>query len=399
MVRVVVAGGGFGGVYAIRALQRRMRGVRITLIEPQERFVFTPLLHEVAVDVLHTPSVTHPYPQIFRAPIRHVRSRAVRIDPGRKIVLCADGTEVPFDYCVLAPGSRTRIPAGVEDVLEIKDVAHALALKDRVERNVHQAALALASGDRVGAQVLLSCAVVGGGPTGVEIAGELVDFYRDRARAERLQGFTPSVDLLHGGERILPTADDFVQRTAHRRLMHKGVSVRCGMRVQRVSGDAMKISHNKKEETLRAGCIVWAAGIVPNEIEGIALNGGYIEVANTLQVAMHPSVFGIGDAARVVDGPLPALAQVAVQQGAHVGAQIARLAKGERARPFRYRSKGFLVSLGQRYGAGRVVGVPLKGFFAWFLWRTIYLAKFVGVRSKVRMAAEYTKRLFRCRDV
>ncbi len=393
-MRVAVIGGGFAGAYAIHSIQHASRDARITLFEPRSRFVFTPLLHEVAAGVLDPDAVTHAYADMFRHRITHVRELATRVDLAGKRVIAHDGSEHPFDYVVIAPGSRSSAAPGGAHVHTLKSVEDAVAIKEALERNVAQAKARIAQGED--AQGLLRCVIVGGGPTGVELAAELNGFlaYLLRKAGIAQQG---EIVLVHSHAQLLPHEDGRLREIARKRLERKGVSVLTEARVERVGDEGLVARAQGEERTIPASCIVWAAGIVANGIEvtGVEKVAGRIPVERTLQVKGCPFAFAIGDASRVVEEPLPDLAQVATREGAHAGKNIARLSSGHDPHPFAYRSQGFLVSLGQGYGAGRIGKALVRGPLAWVMWRTVYVAKFLGARSKARIAKEYTLRLFR----
>ena len=370
MARVVVVGGGFGGVFAVRALERLLREHEIILIEPQGQFTFTPLLHEVAGGVFGPADVTVPYREILRRS-RHVRAAAERVDLDRKVVH-AGGHEYRYEYLILAYGVRTaQAPMGA---LPLKTLQDAVLVRARMERLVRDAA----EDPHV--------VVVGGGPTGVEVAGEAIDFLRFRCRIDGVAR-EPRVTLVHGRDRLLTGQDRFTQRAVLRHARRKGIRVILGERVLEVRDGIVRLGR----EEIRADLVVWTAGVAANGIPGV---DAPVRVRRTLQIEGHPEAFAVGDASIVMEAPFPLLAQVASHQGVHAAHGVARLLKGKGAGRFSWRSRGLLVSVGQRWGAGRVLGVPVAGFPAWFLMRTIYLFKFKSVRHELRMMRAYTVRLF-----
>lgn len=355
-MRVIVIGGGFAGIYAVRALQR-WSDAEVMLIEPRDRFVFTPLLHEVAVDVLHEPSVTHRYASIFHKHFRHIVRRAVRVNADERWVETDDGSRYEYDYCIVATGSTTRLP-GALPVMTLKSLEDACAIRARLAK-------------------ARSAVIIGGGPTGVELAAEIADYFHRRdVRGE--------VTLIHSRDSLLPGEDSRIQQAALDTLREKGISVVLGRRVETVRDGEVLAG-----KRYRADIAVWTAGVRPVGIRGLSEDG--IAVRETLQVKSHDRVFAVGD----TSGHAPTLAQAAVQQGTLAARNVLRHHRGKPLKPYRFRQKGFLVSLGQKNAAGTVYGFFIRGFPAWFIWRTVYLVKFIGVKSKLRMMKEYTIRLFR----
>lgn len=386
---VVVIGGGFGGVYAIHELQRILgKNVRVILIDPRHRFTFTPLLHEVAGGVLSSNAVTIAYGDLFRYPIRHLTQRALHIDLKKKSVQ-VERSKIRYDYLVLSPGAVTVDHSQAPDALELKTTDDAIEIRASIEQLVTKS-----SRDRRLSP--LRFVVVGAGATGIELAGEMTGFVKFRSKLDGLR--TPAeIVVIHSRSTILGNVDSAMRAVVENRLKRLGIRLILDARVVEAKNGSVTISvKGKKTQTLSSDMTVWTAGVRPVEIsaEGFSRRDKHTPVLSTLQIEGQTHAFAIGDAALLLENPAPDLAQVAVAQGTWAGKNIVRLLRGRPPLPFTFKNKGFLVSLGQRYAVGRVFGVLIKGFFAWFLWRTIYLVKFLGTRSKSRMAKEYTRHLF-----
>ncbi len=379
MVTIAVIGGGFGGIFAIKQLQTHFKEARIILFEPRGSFVFTPLIHEVATDVLHESSVTHEYSRIFRKNVEHIQKKAVKIDTKKQIVF-TDTDSYDYDYLIVAIGSRTRKLKQGLPVLELKDIEDALKIRKYLELSVKR-----------GGSQKLKCVIVGGGPTGVELAAEVMDFLD-----YKMMKLKPEVTILQSGPSLFKGVNPKIQTIALNRLKKKGINVVFQTRVQDVEKGLINANVDEVPKIFKADIIVWTAGVSPNLIaSNVAKFKDRFVVKNTLQLENFPNVFSVGDVSYIKENPLPDLAQVAVQEGVHAAKNIIRIHKKKNPLPFRYNNKGFLISLGQGYGAGVIKGFVFKGRFAWFVWRTVYLVKFVGVKSKFRMACEYTLRLFK----
>jgi NADH dehydrogenase len=388
-MRIAVVGGGFGGTYALLELQRVLgKGHELLLFEPRARFIFTPLLHEVASGVLDKDTVTINYSDLFSR-VQHIRETVQRIDLDKKVIVGKN--EYVFDYIIIAVGASTNFFGKRYDALELKSLEDAVTIRSTIEQNVRKAAAMLEDDPDADVEQLLSVIIVGAGPTGVEVAGECIDFLKFRAKREDIRNRTPHVILINAKKAVLPSLDEHFQTTAERVLKKKGITIITDAKVTDIKGCGVSIARAGKNSTLGASCIIWTAGITPNEVEPL---GHPVTVTQTLQIPGYEYAFAIGDASRINPSPLPALAQVASKEGEAAADNIARIIAGRRPVAFRFKERGLLVSLGQKNGVGRILGVPVRGFLAWFLMRTIYLFKFRNVRQELRTAYIYTIRLF-----
>jgi NADH dehydrogenase len=408
---VVIAGGGFGGFYAARTLERALTpgGARVTLVSDVNFLLFTPLLPGAAAGTLEPRHGVVP----LREQLRRVEVRLGRVvgaDPRRNRLLVdslvGEHEELCYDQLIVALGAvpRTqRVPGLVEHGIGFKTLPDAIALRNRVlsmletAETVHDA--------RTRAEHL-TFVFVGAGYAGVEGLAELQDFMGDvlelypRCRAQGMRWV-----LVEARERVMPEVAPSLAAFAARELRGRGVEVRTGVTVAEVSGAAVRLSDG---ERIAARTVVWTAGVRPHPVVarlGLPLTvGGRIEVDRTMRVHEHPNVWAIGDAAAVPNParrgePSPPTAQHAIRQGRRVARNVAaELGGGGRVRPFRYRTLGVFVDLGRHQAVASTAGIRWRGFPAWFLARTYHLANMPGYTRKLRLVLDWTVALLFDRD-
>jgi NADH dehydrogenase len=416
-VRVVIVGGGFAGLDSALGLDRVLGWsdkLELTVIDRKNYFLFPPLLPSVSVGAIETRQVTYPFRRIFEATnIRFKKETVERIDLERRVIVSkvdvdADASgrnvhvrhdETPFDYLVLAPGSTTQTfnTPGCEHAFFMRELGDAIALRNHIIDCFETAAR---EADRELVSKMLRFVVIGAGPTGVEVASEVRDLI-DKVLLPRYPEVEPDlidVVLVDTGERVLPGWNPAVAASAERQLAHLGVRVLHQARVSEISTEWVKL---KDGTTLHARTACWCAGVAASPLlahSGLSLDrAGRVAVEADCRVPGQPHVFVLGDAATFAgkDGrPLPPLGQVAFQQGAQTAKNLVRLLRGEATRPFQYFDFGQLVSVGHQFAAVRLLGIRLSGFVAWFVWRSLYLAKLVGFGNKLRVMLDWTLDLF-----
>jgi NADH dehydrogenase len=410
--RIVIIGAGFGGIYAALALAKRARrgDIDVTIVNRTNYFLFTPLLHEVATGGLTPTSVTEPLREIFAGSgIRIRQGEVVSIDPAAKVVRLGDG-ELRYDRAVIATGAVSNdygIPGAAEHALPLKTLSDAILIRERVIDAFERATTERDEEVRKG---LLSFAVVGGGATGVETAGELADFAAD---IERRYHRTPadggfrsalSVSLLSADPALLMIFPPFLRKAAAERLRRNGIDVRLNTAAASVEADGVRF---KDGSVIRAGTVIWAAGVKPRPPKFIGftpeLVGGRLCVDRSFRMPGADGLYALGDAAAFIDDrsgkPLPMSAQAAVASAVAAARNVLADLDGQPTRVFRFRSKGSLVSVGQWFAVGEIFFAPLRGRFAWWIWRTVYLFKFVSWKKRLRVAFEWTVNLVYPRDV
>jgi len=391
----VIVGGGFGGLYCARALARRP--VRIMLVDRKNHHVFQPLLYQVATAALSPGDIATPIRSILRRfeNVEVLLGEAVGFDLDRRNVLLKDGGRLEYDYLVvaagaqhsyfghsewepLAPGLKT-----IEDALEIR--RRVLLAYEVAER---QAALGSDPGP-------LNFVVVGAGPTGVELAGAIAeiaartlvkDFHKIQTTRSRML-------LLEGAPRVLPGYPEDLSRKAEKQLRELGVEVRTNALVTTLQSGSLRVG----DEVIPATVTVWAAGVAASGL-GRLLSAetdrvGRIPVGPDCSLPKHPEIFVIGDLALFKDEhgkPLPAVAQVAIQQGRAVAKNIGREMRGQPRQPFRYKDLGSLATIGRAAAVADIFGVHLSGLIAWLVWLFIHILWLIGFRNRVLVMVNWT---------
>lgn len=388
--RVVVVGGGFGGLQCAKAL--RDKPVDVVLVDRRNYHLFTPLLYQVASCLLNPSEITAPLRKVFRG-ARNVRYRAgdvTGVDFDNKMVRLADG-ELSYDYLVLATGSETNYYGNdsVRDrALGLKDLGQALELRNHVLECLDRAAN---TGDEAERQRLLTFCIVGGGPTGVEYAGALAELAR-LVLPEEYPELPPSclrILLLEGGDRVLTMFVPKLSTYARGELERRGVDVRTNTFV--ASADDRGVVLNDGTEILTAS-IVWTAGVVPND--PLHEKPQRLVVDDHLRVVGAENVFAIGDVAAAHDRhghDLPMVSPPAMQAGRYVAKQILAggLKGGEGRRPFRYHDKGTLATIGRRSAVGQVGPFRFTGFLGWIVWLVVHLYYLIGFDNRLRVLVRW----------
>lgn len=384
--RVVIVGAGFGGLYAAQAL--RDAPVEITVLDRFNHHVFQPLLYQVATAGLSPGDIACPIRTVLRRQqnAKVILAEVVGIDVAARTVLLSDGS-VPYDYLILASGARHAYfshPEWESFAPGLKTLEDALAIRRLVLLAFERAEREL---DPVRRQALLTFVVVGGGPTGVELAGAIAEI-ACKAMAKDFREIDPRktrVVLLEAGPRVLPAFPEELSAKAERSLGKICVEVRTSTPVTRIEPGAVVIG----QERLPAAAVLWAAGIAPSPLGrslGAPLDrSGRVMVNADLTIPGHPEVFVVGDLAACLDAAgrqLPGLAPVAVQQGRHAAFNIRRACRGEPLDTFRYRDRGMLATIGRAQAVASFGGLRFSGFLAWWLWLTVHIVWLIGFRSR-----------------
>jgi len=392
--RVVVIGAGFGG---LRVAQRlRNTNVDVLVIDRHNHHTFMPLLYEVATAGLAADDIAQPVRAILRgAPnVRFLLAEVTGVDlKSRRVITDACG--VPYDYLVISAGTVTNYfgMASVErNAIGLKDLSQANAIRSRILRNFERATVERDAATR---QRLMTMVVVGGGPTGVELAGALAELKRHVLRRDypTLDMAGARVVLIEAADHLLGAMPTGLQRKALYQLRALGVDVRLGAMVIDVSEDAVTL---RGGETIGASNVVWVTGTrgAPLAAGGLDVApDGRILIGRTLQLGSHPEAYAIGDIAALQgrDGrPYPMLAQVALQQGDLAARNILRAVRGESPRPFHYRNRGTMATIGRRMAVAHIFGLQFSGSFAWALWLVVHLLAIIGLRNRARVLLNWT---------
>jgi len=380
--RVVVVGAGFGGLAAMRKLARS--GARVTLIDRNIYSTFQPLLYEVASAGLSGSDVAYPVRAVSHrhgAGFRH--GELATIEPAASQIVLADGARLGYDYLILATGVTAAyhgVPGAAEHSLGLYTRHDAIVLRDRIMAGLERLSL-------TGPRDEVAVTVIGGGATGVELAGSLADLRNialansypeiDRARVH--------VSLIERAPALLAPFHPALREYTRQQLVKRGVDVRLDAAIAKITCDQVLLADGT---ALPSDITVWAAGVAaPAGVTGWGLPqaaGGRIRTGPDLRVTGHGGIFAIGDIALIDDQPLPQLAQPALQMGRHAAAQIRRLQAGQAVVPFRYRDKGTMATIGYR---SAVVQLPrhvrVRGTAAWLAWLTLHLITLLGGRNRL----------------
>jgi NADH dehydrogenase len=402
-MRIVVLGGGFGGVTTARHLERLLRGhpdLEIALVSRENFFVLTPLLFEACSGRLELRHCAQPIRAALRRG-RFVEATVERVDVQRQIVRAVaseGGTyELPYDHLVVALGASTneRVIPGSSNAFTFKTMADALVLRNHL---IEQFERADAAPDSTTRRRCLTIVIIGGGLVGVELLGELTAFADDVLRFyPRLRRDEVHFRLCEAGPRILPEIDEKLAAVASSVLQRRGADIRVATPVRSIEAGRVHLAN----ETIEAGTIVLAAGIVPSAIARVIPvahdQRGRIAVDETMRSRSHPRVWALGDCAAIPgpDGrPYPALAQHTVREARQLARNIQAVIAGRVPAPFVYQPLGTMASLGHTRAVARVVGVRLTGFAAWWVRRTYYLFQMPRWDRRLRIVLDWTVALF-----
>jgi NADH dehydrogenase len=399
--RILILGGGFGGVEAARRLERLLRrrdDVEVTLVSRDNFFLFTPMLHEVAasdVDITHIVSPLRALLHRTRIVVGEVQA----IDMERRLVRIVHGDrthshDLPYDQLLITLGSTTNfygLPGLEEQAVTMKTLGDAIHLRNRVIEALEQASTECGSGEERPLTVL----VAGGGFAGVETIAAVNDFMREAlAFYPRLRQSQLRLVLVHAGPYILPELGEDLGIYAAHKLTERGVEIRTGVRVTAVEAENVTLSDGARIATR---LLVWTAGTSPHPLLHelpCTLDRGRVVVDATLAVPGWKGVWALGDCAVVPDPrtgkPHPPTAQHALREARTAAANICAAIEGRPAVPFAFRTVGQLAAIGRRTGVARVFGIRFSGFVAWWLWRTVYLSKLPRFEKKVRVALDWT---------
>jgi NADH dehydrogenase len=410
MKKVLILGGGFGGLYAAVELDRRLgadASVEITLVNRDNFFLFTPMLHEVAASDLDLTDIVSPVRKILRH-ARFLEANVERVDLAVRTVTVSHGHDrhehsLAYDYLVLALGSTTNfygLPGLEERALTMKSLSDAVRLRNRLIAQLEEADTECADVNR---EQLLTFVVAGGGFAGVETIAGINDFVRDALRYyPRARKGGVRMVLVHAGPVILPELGDKLGAYAQRKLVERGIEIHTNAKVDRISGDSVLLSNGTD---VRSATLVWTAGTSPHPLIAALpceRNRGRLCVNEFLEVAGWPGVYALGDCALVADtrnGSFhPPTAQHALREGKVVARNIVAAIRGGTRTAFDFGGLGQLAAIGHRTGVAKILGFTFSGFVAWWLWRTIYLSKLPRFEKKVRVALNWTLDLFFRKD-
>jgi NADH dehydrogenase len=389
----MIVGGGFGGLTAARALAGRP--VRVTLLDRRNHHLFQPLLYQVATAVLNPSDIAVPLRSILRkaANTTVLLGEVEGVDLARRRLML-DGGEVGYDALILAAGaSHTYFGRDDWEVLApgLKSLEDALEIRRRVLLAYEAAEVAPAGAEQ---QALLTSVVIGGGPTGVELAGALGEISRRTIARDfrRIDPTRASIILLEGGPRILSAFPESLSRSAEDALRRIGVEVRTHTLVTRVTPDAVWLG----DEQIRARTVLWTAGVaaapLTRTLDVPLDSAGRVLVESDLSVPGHREVFAIGDMCAFLHqtGPLlPGVAQVAIQQGRAAADNVMRRLSHRPTLRFRYRDKGNMATIGRAAAVAVVGPLRLSGLVAWLAWLLVHIMFLIGFRNRILVLLQW----------
>lgn len=408
--RVVILGGGFGGIYIALRLDKTLRrytDFEVTLVTRENYFLFTPMLPEIAAGDLELDTIINPLRKLLKR-VRTFVGTIEAIDLDDRLVAISHGADahlhqLPFDRLILALGSTTNffgLPGVEASSLTVKTISDGVAIRNQVITQLEEANSECAAGER---HPLLTFVVAGGGFAGVETLGGLNDFIREslsfypNLRSEHLRFV-----LVTPEDVILPELDRKLGLYAQGKLAARGIEIITHARVTAAAEGVITLSNGQK---IASHMLIWAAGTAPNPLLSalpLPKRNGRVAVNENLEVEGFPGIWALGDCAMVPNsrtgGFHPPTAQHAIREASVVAHNVAAELRGGKKQSFRYTSLGQLAAIGRRTGVANILGLNFSGFIAWWLWRTIYLSKLPRVEKKIRVALDWTLDLVFAKD-
>jgi NADH dehydrogenase len=396
--RVIIVGGGFGGLYAARALRRE--NVEVLVLDRTNHHLFQPLLYQVATATLAPTDITAPIRWLLRKQqnTEVLMEEVAKVDVDRHMVVTTEGREHAYDYLILATGSRHAYfthPEWEELAPGLKSIDDAIEMRRRVLTAFERAEVTDDPEERA---AWLTFVIVGGGPTGTELAGMLPTIARRALRHDfrRIDPASARVLLLEGGPTVLPSYPDSLSEHARRDLTKLGVEVRTGALVSEIGAHHVTVGG----ERIHAHTILWAAGNAASplgrQVGAATDRSGRVEVAPDLSVPGHPEVFVIGDLATITTKGriVPGVAPAAMQMGRHAAKNIRRDLEQRARVPFVYRNKGDLATIGRHRAIADFGRVQVSGFLAWWLWLFVHILYLAGFRNRLSVLVEWAYSYF-----
>jgi len=410
--RILILGGGFGGLYTALELEKQLHkypNVEVTLVNRENFFLFTPMLHEVAAGDLDLTNIVNPVRKLLRK-VNFFEGEVEAIDLDNRAVTVSHGFDrhthqLEFDQIVLGLGSSTNffgLPGLEENALTMKSLSDAINLRNRLIALLEEADTECV--DSANRNALLTFVVAGGGFAGVETIGGINDFVRECLR------FFPNVHqdkihmvLVHPGPVVLPELSSSLGQYTQETLQKKGIDVRLSTRVVGYENGTVMLSDGTR---LATHTLIWTAGTTPHSLLSAlpcAKERGRIVVSDALEVKGSSAVWAIGDCALVPDRTTgkycPPTAQHALREGKVLAHNLLTAINGKPKKSFSFATLGQLAAIGRRTGVANILGKNFQGFIAWWLWRTIYLSKLPRLEKKVRVALDWTLDLLFSKDL
>ncbi|HEX8373204.1 MAG TPA: NAD(P)/FAD-dependent oxidoreductase [Chthoniobacterales bacterium] len=390
--KVIIIGGGFAGLAAAKGLGHK--NVEVVLVDRTNHHLFQPLLYQVATGGLSPANIAQPLRFVLREyeNVRVVWAEITSIDVNQKTVTSQEGM-FPFDYLVVATGARHSYfghPEWEQFAPGLKTLEDAVEIRRRIFTAFEVAEKAQTAEER---QAALTFVVIGGGPTGVEMAGAIGELSRQALKRDfrRIDPSVSRVILIDASTRILSSFDEDLAASAYDDLAELGVDVRTEQKVSNIDATGVTVG----DEHIQANTIIWAAGNAASPLAkmlGEVDRPGRVMVQADLSIAGHPEIFALGDMAHLADAkgqPLPGVSPVAIQMGEHAAKNILALMRGEATKPFHYHDKGSMATIGRNRAVADLHWIKFTGFIAWLAWLFVHLAFLVGLRNQFLVFAQW----------
>lgn len=412
MKKIIILGGGFGGIETYRNLHRRLHkmfgdDIRVELISRTNFFTFSPMLHEAATGAVSREHVVQPLREILSCSGEDFHQATItKIDVEEKIVYTDQEGRHPYDVLVIALGAEQgffNTPGAEEHALPLKWLPGAITIRNQIIHSFEQASDQHDKADTNAMNDLLHFVIVGGGATGTELAGQVSDLFINEMKD--FYGDVPHsmtrISLIHAGSRLLEQLSEKGSASAKRRLEKLGVNVRLNTRVEEVTAEGVKLSTG---EFVRSKNVFWTAGTestLTNLLPEKLLNErGLVNIQPTFQLLQHPNVFALGDCAHVESETYayPPTAQAAVQSASIVADNVINYISDKPLKTKKYRNKGLIIPLGNWYAIFERWPFRTRGVFSWMLRRAVFLSTMYGWANKLQVAFDWTIGLFLPRD-
>lgn len=407
---VVIVGGGFAGLHAAKRLGKS--GYRVTLLDKRNFQLFQPLLYQVATGSLPPGDIAIPQRVVLRKypNVRTLQSAAYDIDPQRKVLMHEHG-ELRYDTLIAATGVKHHYFGHDEwkpFAPGLKTVEHAIEIRHKIFKAFE---LAEVTEDVQKRRVLMTFVVVGGGPTGVELAGAIGELAH-KTMVKDFRTIDPRdarVLLIEGAKDVLPVYDARLRAAARASLEKLGVTVMTETMVEEVGADFVRTRRGDQRDMIRTNTILWAAGVTASAFGAILAkrtgarldHGGRVLVAPDCSLPNHADIFVIGDLARLTDAngrDVPGLAQGAIQEGRYVADVLRARAQGKTLKPFKYRDLGSMAVIGMNHAVGDLRWVKVTGIIGWFIWAFIHIVSLIDAEQRVRVFIQWTWKYFTRRE-
>jgi NADH:ubiquinone reductase (H+-translocating) len=411
--RIVIIGGGFGGLYATLALEKKLsrlnQKAEISLVSKDNFFLFTPMLHEVASSSIALQNIVTPLRKIVRK-ATVITSKVTAIDRGsREITLeSAAGThhQLGYDYLVIAVGNTSNfygIPGLEENAMTLKTLGDAITMRNSVISLLEKSEAECPDSDHA---MPISVVIGGGGFAGTETVGAIHDLIiRSLPLYPKLRRAKVTVHLIEGGEKLLPELGSELGAYTAEALRNRSITLHLGWRISAATETTVTITQGETEKVVNHNLLIWTGGVAAHPLVN-ALEApqekGRVLVESTLHIPGDTSVWSLGDCAAVPQlggGFCAPTAQHAIRQAETVAHNIVAEISHARLMPYTHRSIGALASIGERTGVARIFGFQFSGFIAWWMWRTVYLFKLPQWEKRIRVAIDWTSDLIFGRDI